>query len=127
MINLYNYEKSIKEMLCQTEIDGNIPNIYSDSYKDAVIASLMKEKEYCITSRMYGYLQFNCLVDIFREHGEIFDMLSEYMNCECILKRARVAIKIADALVESVLLYYRDDIEYDVNKLHRRISCGISD
>jgi len=127
MINSHNYEKAIKEMVCQTELDGNVPNMYSDSYKDVVIAALMKEKEYCITSRAYGYLQFNCLVDLFRENGEIFDMISNYMNCEWVELKPKIAIKIADSLVKSAYLYYREDIEDDVNTLHRRGFCGRSD
>ena len=125
MINSPNYEKAIKEMVCQTELDGNIPNMYSDSYKDAVIASLMKEKEYCITSRTYGYIQFSCLVDLFRKNGEIFDMISEYMNCECSFKRSHVAIKITNSIVKSASLYYREDIESDVEKMYQRRICEV--
>jgi hypothetical protein len=123
MTALDNYSAAIEKMYEQTELSNEMPGIYSDSFKDAVIASLLKEKEYCKKSRSFGYIQFSCLVDLFRERGEIFDMVATYIKSE---EDHEMAIKIANSLVKSASLYYREDIEIDVENLYRRKNCEIS-
>jgi hypothetical protein len=127
MTNSDNYSYAINNLLELTFLNGELPNIYSDSYKDAVIALLLKEKEDCIKNKYYGYLSFSCLMDAFRGNGEIFSMISEYMRHEEEDERKnKIAIKIADSIVDSASLYYRDDIEHHIFKLYKRANYGES-
>ncbi|MGN6347069.1 MAG: hypothetical protein ACTHME_05140 [Candidatus Nitrosocosmicus sp.] len=121
MINSDNYYKSIIELADYMNLNGQMPNIHNKSFKDAVIASFLKEKEYSQRSKTYGYLQFICFVDLFREKGEIFDLISDYINKdEEDEERQKIAIKIADSIVKSASLYYWEDIETDTHTLYSR-------
>lgn len=114
-----SYAGLINQMASDMDLNGELPSMYCDEFKSAVAALLLQEKT--DNKKSYGYIQFSCLVDNFRENGEIFDLVAKYIKYdEEDESKANIAIKIADEIMKSALLFYRDDIERETEELYRR-------
>lgn len=113
------YSKLINQMASDMDLNGELPSMYCDDFKNAVAALLRKLKDK--SNDFLGYNRFDALVDNSRKDGHLLELVAKYIKYdEEDENKAEIAIKIADSIMKSALLYYRKDIEHEVEVLYRR-------
>lgn len=112
------YSQLVSQMANDMDIIGELPSMYCDEFKQAVCHKLLEEKK---NLKSTGHLAFNALTESSKKDGKLIDLIIQYANYdEEDESKSSIAIKIAETIMKSSLLYYRSDIEDDVELKYSR-------
>lgn len=107
------YKKLIDTMASHYDLYGEMPNMYSDEFQEAVQQKLLKDE----SGMQYTHFKYLPIFERDYRFPELLQLISLYIKEEGdIDKETKISRKLANLIVDNITLYFRDDIEDDIKR-----------
>lgn len=123
MNSIEQYQKAINSMAIELDHEGEMPSQYCDEFIECAAESLRKEKD-CIYIK--GLLVFDAIITGDRKDGRIIDMMANYMKQEDDVLKKVLAISICELMADNIVNFYREDIEEEIKKVHKKSNSDLN-
>jgi hypothetical protein len=115
MSNLY--KSLIQKMASEYDSNGEIPSMYSEDFKKAICEKLLTDT----TGLLYHHYRYLPLFERDYQFPELLQLISEYIKSDDDPdEEKRLSFKIAELLSKNVTMYFRQDIEDDIENQYRK-------
>jgi len=107
------YQKLINIMASHYDLYEEMPNMYSEEFQKAVCHKLLKDE----AGMQYTHYRYLPLFNRDYQFPELLKTLCDYIKAEGdIEEEKKISKKLADILVKNITLYFREDIEDDIER-----------
>lgn len=111
------YKKSISLMASSYDLYGEIPSMYSNEFQEAVCERLLKDE----SGVQYTHYKYLPLFERDYKFPEILKLLTLYIKANGDPDdEKRIALKVCETLVKNITLYFREDIEDDIQQEYHK-------
>lgn len=109
------YQRLIRIMTSEYDLNGEIPSAYSENFQNAVCEKLMKDE----TGMIYTHYRYIPLFERDYQYPELLQLICKYIKADGDPDiEKKYSLKIAELLVKNITRYFRDDIENDIEITH---------